>query len=78
MKLGGIVRAARSVDLRLQRFWNPERRTVLVDAGLPMEFSMIAPIYHRLQKDQRVAVFFTSTAHAENASHIFAEAATEA
>ena len=78
MKLGGIVRAARSVDLHLQRFWKPGRRTVLIDAGLPMEFSMIAPIFHRLQKDQRVKVFFTSTAHAENASHIFAEAATDA
>ena len=76
MKFGTIVRAARSVDLRLQRFLKPGRRTVLIDAGLPMEFSMIAPIYRRLQKDQRIKVFFTSTPHPDNTSRIFAEAAS--
>jgi CDP-Glycerol:Poly(glycerophosphate) glycerophosphotransferase len=74
MKPGRIVRQARSLDTRWQRFCHPEQRRVLIDAGLPMEFSMIAPIYRRLLKDPRISVFFTSTTHRGDASHIFAEA----
>jgi CDP-Glycerol:Poly(glycerophosphate) glycerophosphotransferase len=74
MKPGRIVRQARSLDTRWQRFWRPEQRRVLIDAGLPMEFSMIAPIYRRLLKDPRIEVFFTSTVHPGDVSQIFAEA----
>jgi len=75
MKPGPIVRWARSLDSRSQRFWNPEHRRVLIDAWLPMQFSMIAPIYRRLQQDCRIQFFFTSTTRPHDASRIFAEAA---
>lgn len=68
---------ARSLDLRWQRLRNPRHRRVLIDCGLPMEFSMIAPIYRRLQKDSRIEFFFTSTTRARDASRTFAEAGEE-
>ena len=40
---------------------HPDRRRILINAGLPMEFSMIAPIYRRLSQDPRVEFFFTSS-----------------
>jgi len=75
MKLRPIVRWARSLDSRWQRLRNRDYRLVLIDAGLPMEFSMIAPIYSRLQNDPRIKVFFTSTIRRNAASGTFAEAA---
>ena len=72
-----MVGWARSFDLRWQRFWNPEHRRVLIDCGLPMEFSMIAPIHRRLRKDPRIRFFFTSTPRFPDAARIFAEAPGE-
>ncbi|HEY3615771.1 MAG TPA: CDP-glycerol glycerophosphotransferase family protein [Candidatus Sulfotelmatobacter sp.] len=74
MKLRPLVRWGRSLDSRWQRFRNREQRRVLIDAGLPMEFSMIAPIHRYLQKDPRIKFFFTSTVHPQDSSRIFAEA----
>jgi hypothetical protein len=71
------VRRARSWDTRWQRFWRPELRRILINAGLPMEFSMIAPIYRRLKNDPRVTFFGTSTVHPHAAAPNFAEAAGE-
>jgi hypothetical protein len=75
MKFQACVRAARALDTRWQRFRQPALRRVLIDAGLPMEFSMIAPIFRRLKKDTRVKFFGTSTVHSQNGVRIFAEAA---
>jgi hypothetical protein len=74
MKSGQILSRVRSLDARLQRFFHPERRRILINAGLPMEFSMIAPIHRRLSQDPRVEFFFTSSVHPDNARHIFADA----
>jgi hypothetical protein len=75
MKLRPIVRWARSLDSRWRRFWNREQRLVLINAGLPMEFSMIAPIHRCLQKDPRIKFFGTSTVRPHDSSRVFAEAA---
>jgi CDP-Glycerol:Poly(glycerophosphate) glycerophosphotransferase len=74
MKPGRIILQARSLDTRWQRFCHPEQRRVLIDAGLPMEFSMIAPIYRRLLTDPRIKVLLTSTVYPDDACRIFAEA----
>src|SRR5207247_6818999 len=71
-----IVRWMRELDTQWQRTRNPERRRVLVNAGLPMEFGMIAPIYRRMKSDPRVQFFFTSTVRPNEAPRIFAEAGT--
>ena len=75
MKLRPIVRWARSLDSRWRRFWNREQRLVLINAGLPMEFSMIAPVHRYLQKDPRIKFFCTSTVRPHDSSRVFAEAA---
>src|SRR5947209_1157717 len=77
MNFQTFVRTARSWDTRLQRYWQPDLRRVLINAGLPMEFSMIAPIFRRLKKDPRVKFFGTSAVHPHDVRRIFAEAAGE-
>lgn len=74
MKFQACVRSARALDTRWQRFWQPQVRRVLINAGLPMEFSMIAPIFRRFKEDSRVKFFGTSTVHPQDWVRIFAEA----
>jgi CDP-glycerol glycerophosphotransferase (TagB/SpsB family) len=74
MKPTQIISRLRDLDTRLHRTLHPDRRRILINAGLPMEFSMIAPIYHRLSQDPRVEFFFTSSVHPDNIRHIFADA----
>ena len=62
---------ARLLDTRWQRAWNPERRRVLINAALPMEYAMIEPVYKRMRSDRRVEFYFTSTPHPEQMLHIF-------
>lgn len=64
----------RGLDTRFQRFLHPDQRRILINAGLPMEFSMMAPIHRRLSQDRRIEFFFTSSVHPDNMRHIFAEA----
>lgn len=74
MKPGQIVSQLRALDTRFQRFLHPDRRRILINAGLPMEFSMIEPIYRRLSQDPRVEFFFTSSVHPDKVRRIFADA----
>jgi CDP-Glycerol:Poly(glycerophosphate) glycerophosphotransferase len=74
MQPGQILSHVRALDTRFQRLLRPERRRILIDAGLPMEFSMIAPIHRRLSQDSRVEFFFVSSVHPHNACRIFADA----
>lgn len=74
MKPGQIVSQVRALDTRLQRLLHSERRRIMINAGLPMEFSMIAPIHRRLSQDPRVEFFFTSSVHPDSARRIFADA----
>jgi CDP-glycerol glycerophosphotransferase (TagB/SpsB family) len=74
MKPRQIVSRVRALDTRFQRFLHPERRRILINAGLPMEFSMIEPIHRRLSQDPRVEFFFTSSIHPDNIRRIFADA----
>ena len=73
MSRGQILSRTRTLDKRFQRLLRPERRRILIDAGLPMEFSMIAPVQRRLSQDPRVEFFFTSSVHPDNARRIFAD-----
>src|SRR6266480_5702462 len=74
MKPWQILSRVRSLDTRCQRFLHSELRRILINAGLPMEFSMIAPIHRGLLQDPRVEFFFTSSVHSNNERHIFADA----
>jgi CDP-glycerol glycerophosphotransferase (TagB/SpsB family) len=74
MKSRQIVSRVRALDTRFQRFFHPDRRRILINAGLPMEFGMIEPIHRRLSQDPRVEFFFTSSIHPDNIRRIFADA----
>jgi CDP-glycerol glycerophosphotransferase (TagB/SpsB family) len=74
MKAQQIVSRARALDTRFHRLLHPDRRRILINAGLPMEFSMIAPIHRELSQDPRVEFFFTSSVHPDNIRRIFADA----
>src|SRR5260370_18378391 len=62
---------ARTLDTRWQRQRNPQRRRVLINAALPMEYAMMEPVYERMRGDSRVEFYFTSTTHPEEIKHIF-------
>jgi len=62
---------ARTLDTRWQRKWNPQRRRVLINAALPMEYAMMEPVYKRMREDRRVEFHFTSTTHPQEMKHIF-------
>jgi CDP-glycerol glycerophosphotransferase (TagB/SpsB family) len=74
MKANQVVSRVRALDTQFQRLLHPERRRILINAGLPMEFSMIAPIHRRLSQDSRVEFFFTSSVHPDKPGRIFADA----
>jgi hypothetical protein len=42
-----------------------------MNAGLPMEYAMMEPVYKRMRADRRVEFYFTSTIHPHRMKHIF-------
>ena len=64
---------ARTLDTRWQRTWNPQRRRVLMNAALPMEYAMMEPVYKRMRGDSRVEFYFTSSTRPDEMKHIFAD-----
>jgi hypothetical protein len=76
MHLMSVSRAltwARTLDTHWQRTWNPQRRRVLINAVLPMEFAMIEPVCERMRGDRRIEFYCTSTTHPDKLKHIFAD-----
>jgi CDP-glycerol glycerophosphotransferase (TagB/SpsB family) len=71
MSFNGALHWARTLDTRWQREWNPQRRRVLINAALPMEYAMMEPVYKRMRGDSRVEFYFTSTTHPNEMQHIF-------
>ena len=72
-----LIHWARRLDTQWQRVRQPDRRRILVNAALAMEFAMIAPIYRRMKNDPHVQFFFTSTVRPDNSGSIFAEAGSD-
>jgi hypothetical protein len=73
-----LVRAARELDTRWQRTWQPRMRDVLFDARTSMEYGMMAPVHRRLLADSRVRTWLVSSERPERAAEIFREAPREA
>jgi hypothetical protein len=74
MSLKRVLSTARGIDKQWQRWRAPDRRRVLVNARTAMNFATTAPIVERLQRDERVEVFFTSSEDPEKVESIFADA----
>jgi hypothetical protein len=71
MNLNRAFSWARTLDTRWQRKWNPDRRRILMNAALPMEYAMMEPVYKRMRADRRVEFYFTSTIHPHRMKEIF-------
>jgi hypothetical protein len=74
MSLKRVISTARGIDKQLQRWRAPDRRRLLVNARTAMNFATTAPIVERLQGDERVEVYFTSSEDPELVESIFAAA----
>jgi hypothetical protein len=68
-----LLNWARSADTRWRRWRHPERRNVLINAALPMEYAMIAPVQRYLAGDRRVRFFLTSSRSPDRLAEIFRE-----
>src|SRR6266700_803406 len=69
-----IIGRARQIDTYWRRSWNPDLRCVLLNARLPMEYAMMAPLYQRMRKDLRVKFYCSSPTEVGDPSIVFAEA----
>src|SRR5918993_5682443 len=74
MSLRRVISTARGIDKRWQRWRSPDRRRLLVNARTAMNYSTIAPIVERMQRDPRLKFYFTSSENPGNHQSIFAEA----
>ena len=68
-----LLRTARRIDQRLGRAFGPRR--VLVDVRNPMHAAVLEPITTALERDPRVAVYYTSERHAAVADVLTAKSA---
>jgi hypothetical protein len=69
-----VLRTARELDTRWRRWRAPDRRRVLVNARTAMNYATLAPIIRRLQRDQRVELFFTASENPAATATIYADA----
>src|SRR6266702_1234807 len=73
MSFNRALNWARRLDTRWQRALNPQRRRVLINAALPMEYAMMEPVYKRMREDRRVEFYLTSSTRSDEMKHIFAD-----
>src|SRR5688572_21222791 len=74
MSFKRFFNTARRIDKQLQRWRSPERRRLLVNARTAMNYSTIAPIVERLQRDKRLKFYLTCSESPDLTRSIFAEA----
>lgn len=70
--VGSLLRGVRRLDKRLSR--RSDRRRILVDARTPVNFTMVAPVYHAMQADPRVEYYFTASEEPARIADIYHEA----
>src|ERR1043166_7618983 len=74
MSLRQVVNRAREIDLRFQRWRAHDRRRLLVNARTPMNYSTLAPIVERMQRDERCDFFLTSSEKPAQAETVYVDA----
>lgn len=74
MSLKRFFNTARRIDKQLQRWRSPERRRLLVNARTAMNYSTIAPIVERLQRDKRLRFYLTCSESPDLTRSIYADA----
>jgi CDP-glycerol glycerophosphotransferase (TagB/SpsB family) len=68
----GLLGRARGVDRRLGQ--RADRRTILVDARTPVNFTMVRPVVQAMAHDPRLAFFFTASEEPAKLQQIYKEA----
>jgi len=74
MSLRQVVNRAREIDLRFQRWRAHDRRRLLVNARTPMNYSTLAPIVERMQRDERCDFFLTSSEKPAQTESVYVDA----
>jgi len=74
MSLKSVISTARGIDKQWQRWRSPERRRVLVNARTAMNYATMAPIVQRLQRDERVELYFASSENPALTQSVYADA----
>jgi hypothetical protein len=74
MSLKRVINSARDIDRRFQRWRAPDRRQLLVNARTAMNYATMAPIVERLQPDNRLEFYFTSSESPDQIGSIYADA----
>lgn len=77
MRLGEVARFVQRCDTRLQRWLEPNIRSVLVYVRAPMNYVVMEPVFKRMAKDPRVNFYFTTSAGASRAEDVYREADQE-
>jgi hypothetical protein len=74
MRFGRAVKWSRNVDKQLQRWREPNRRRILIDARRSMEYAMMAPVHRALATDSRITFHFMSSEDPGRVAEIYREA----
>ncbi|MFN2531070.1 MAG: CDP-glycerol glycerophosphotransferase family protein [Pyrinomonadaceae bacterium] len=74
MKATRLLALARELDKQWQRRRRPDQRRVLVNSRTPMNYSTVAPIVERLQRDRRLEIYFTASENPRQTAYIYSEA----
>jgi len=69
-----LIRLARVADKKLQRWRDADRRSILVNARRPMNYSVVAPVVDAMRKDPRVKFYFVASEEPERAPDIYRDA----
>ncbi len=70
--LGAALSGLRQIDTRISR--RSGQRRILVDGRTPVNFTMVAPVVRALERDPRVALYFTATEEPARTAAIYREA----
>src|SRR5918999_4211824 len=74
MSLKRVITTGREIDKQWQRWRSPDRRRLLVNARTAMNYSTIAPIVERMQRDKRLEFYFTASENPSLIETVYIEA----
>jgi hypothetical protein len=70
--LESALSGVREIDTRLSR--RSGRRRILVDGRTPVSFTMVAPVIRSMERDPRIAWYFTASEEPQRMAAIYREA----
>ena len=73
MNLKRLSRLGQLSDTKLQRWFEPNTRRILVYLRAPMNYAVMAPVCNRMKLDHRIKFYFTASADASRQAHIYSE-----